>query len=95
MNIENEHSTEAPSTISRRQVLKKAGWFFPTIAAVSLINTASAMSGNYEDQWNDDGWDDGGKDKGGKGKDGKDKGGKGKGGGGKGKGGKGKGGKHH
>jgi len=62
-------------TTTRRDVLKKAGWMTPAIITVSLMNTASTMSGDHGGGYSDKGGK-GGKDKGGKGKGGKGKKGK-------------------
>ena len=61
-------------TTTRRDVLKKAGWVTPAIITVSLMNTASTISGDYGGGYGDKG----GKGKGGKGNGGKGNGGKGK-----------------
>lgn len=84
-----EEAGLSTTVMSRREALKKAGWTLPAIVGVSLLNTATTMSGTGHHGGGGKGG--GGKGKGGGGK-GKGGGGKGKGGGGKGKGG-GKGGK--
>lgn len=39
-----QEKLEQTNTMSRREVLKKAGWALPVIATASIANTASAMS---------------------------------------------------
>ena len=41
---ENKNVEQSEKAVSRRAVLKKAGWALPVIAAAPLLNTASAMS---------------------------------------------------
>ena len=36
-----------PPSISRREALKRAGWTVPAIISVSLLNTATTMSGDH------------------------------------------------
>ncbi len=43
-----ESPVEKEADLSRRDLLKKAGWTVPAIASMSLVNTASAMSCNHD-----------------------------------------------
>ncbi|MFK7845550.1 MAG: hypothetical protein AB8G77_09620 [Rhodothermales bacterium] len=42
--LDNTSQEQSAKSVSRRSILKKAGWALPVIAATPLLNTASAMS---------------------------------------------------
>lgn len=62
------YEQDVPQRFSRREALKKAGWTAPAIMGISLLNTATTMSGDNDHHG--DGHHDGGHHGGGGHKDG-------------------------